>query len=747
MWRFILFVIILFGLLGAVLYFKGPTEIIPFNNNGTSKDDPGLNKVTQPLTMTVPSAPRTTTNPTRPPLTDPIRVWAAALAPIEAAEVYSRVDGVLKELYVGLGGVVKPGQILAQIDDSLVQKRVLAEKAKAFSDTGINRAQASVNVYQSIVNKDSAIKTSGAVSDLEREVHIAQLLQYKAELEKAYEDQMISRLEYEFRVKELEQYRIVSEIHGEVVKIGKRPGDSVRTIDSMFLIVNSDRLWVEGLIDSERAAMLKAGMRALVEPERKESPRRELRLHTDTVNGLAVSPDGRLLASVSSDGYLILWDCESGRALWRDTVKSRQVELFAVDFSPVVQEQGDQRLYRLVVGCSDSVARIWTLQAKQHTLQAAPPEVLTDAAGHASGRIQSVRFSPNGQYIATGGTDLMVCLWQASDRKCMYKVLASPGAGTTHRGAITTLHITGDGHLITAATDKTLKYWRLGQKTAELIRIFDGRSGDVAKLGVSPDGQRVLFDHEDELRIVQLATGQVEGVIRGRHGHFRQLAQFSPNGHEVLTTSGNSRLQLWTTPAPPEVDDFFRHGYQVGFNKNTPFLLGMLAHRLCPDYYLTSAMITMVAGPQPLYPPLPRMVSVPSFAGWIASTHFPLMELRVLPYHQHTAIPELWSLRSYELRYYAAGEEEITCAAFLPESRMVFTSGKDKVIRMWMRPSPMEAQEPIEASLTYVGKQVEMGTDYVRIRAVLDNPNDYRRLQVGNRVNLTLYPGSTTVVP
>ncbi len=739
MWRFIGFVVLLLGLLGAVLYFKGPAEVIPFRDQGDARDEPSVNKVTQPLSMERTSAPGASLAPPRPPLADPIRIWAAALAPIEAAEVYSRVDGIMKELYVGLGDVVQPGQILAQIDDSLVQKRVLAERAKAFSETGINRAQASVNVYQSIVNKDNAIKIGGAVSDLEREVHIAQLLQYKAELEKAYEDQVISRLEYEFRLKELDQYRIVSEIHGEVVKIGKRPGDSIRTIDTMFVIVNSDRLWVEGLIDSERAAMLKAGMRAIVEPERKESPRRELRLHTDVIHGLAVSPDGRLLASVSSDGYLILWDCETGRALWRDSVRSRQVELLAVDFSPVVKEAAGTRQYRLVVGCSDGLARLWTLQHGRQ-LEAAPPEVLTDAGAHVGGRIQSVRFSPNGQYIATGGSDMMVCLWRDNDRQFMYRVLATQGTGTTHRGAITTLHVTADGHLISAATDKTLKYWRLGLSGAEMLRVFDGRSGDVAKLGVSPDGQRVLFDHEDELRIVHLTSGQVEGVIRGRHGHFRNLAQFSPSGQEVLTSSGNGRLQLWTTPAPPEADDFFRHGYQVGFNKNTPTLLGLLAQRLQPEYCLTAAMQTMIAGPQPTHPPIPRFVSVPSFAGWVAPVHLPLMEMRVLPYQQHAAIPELWSLSSYELRHYSATEEDIICSAFLPASRMIFTAGKDKVIRMWVQPRPEEAREPIEAALTYVGKQIESGTDYVRIRAVLDNPKDYRRLQVGNRANLSLYP-------
>ena len=86
---------------------------------------------------------------------------------------------------------------------------------------------------------------------------------------------------------------------------------------------------------------------------------------------------------------------------------------------------------------------------------------------------------------------------------------------------------------------------------------------------------------------------------------------------------------------------------------------------------------------------------------------------------------------------------EVVCGAFAPDESVLFTAGKDKVIRVWRTPPVEELQSPLEAKIAYLASQVTVasGTGQVQIRAELDNPTDpNRRLDPGTRVNLTIYP-------
>ena len=104
--------------------------------------------------------------------------------------------------------------------------------------------------------------------------------------------------------------------------------------------------------------------------------------------------------------------------------------------------------------------------------------------------------------------------------------------------------------------------------------------------------------------------------------------------------------------------------------------------------------------------------------------------------------PSLWAVDGFEARYYQAqNPATVTCGAFAPDERVIFTGGTDRVIRVWSVPPAAQWQQPLEAEITFVGSQVERGTDTVRVRAELPNPRDRaRRLRPGTYANLRLYP-------
>ena len=103
--------------------------------------------------------------------------------------------------------------------------------------------------------------------------------------------------------------------------------------------------------------------------------------HTDLINSVAFSPDGRLLASGSMDRTVKLWDVQTNACLRTLTLHTSWVR--SVAFSP------DGKL--LASASDDKTVRLWDPQT------GAPVRVLS---GHYSG-VLAVAFSPDGRTLVS----------------------------------------------------------------------------------------------------------------------------------------------------------------------------------------------------------------------------------------------------------------------------------------------------------------------------------------------------------
>ena len=115
--------------------------------------------------------------------------------------------------------------------------------------------------------------------------------------------------------------------------------------------------------------------------------------HTNWINTIAFSADGKILASGSVDKKIWLWDMVNGNQL--RVMLGNNAEVNAVAFSP----DG-----KLLASCStDLIVKVWDVTTGQ---------LLASQTGHTS-TINSVAFSADGQTLASGGND-GVLLWSIS---------------------------------------------------------------------------------------------------------------------------------------------------------------------------------------------------------------------------------------------------------------------------------------------------------------------------------------------
>ncbi|MEX0718852.1 MAG: HlyD family efflux transporter periplasmic adaptor subunit [Planctomycetaceae bacterium] len=199
----------------------------------------------------------------------PIEVKAVLVRLIDEADVPAREAGVLEEIRVREGDVVRKGAILARVDDTLARltrdraaiELEIAER-EAENDVDIRYARKKVEVAQAELDRGLESRRAFRDSVSQSEIESLQLAveRSRLEIEQAEHDRTVAGMTRALKRNELDtgeqnvaRRKVAAPIDGVVVEIHRRGGEWVQPGDRVLRIVRMDRLRAEGFIDAAQS--------------------------------------------------------------------------------------------------------------------------------------------------------------------------------------------------------------------------------------------------------------------------------------------------------------------------------------------------------------------------------------------------------------------------------------------------------------------------------------------------------------
>jgi len=272
--------------------------------------------------------------------------------------------------------------------------------------------------------------------------------------------------------------------------------------------------------------------------------------HGDSVNSLAYSPDGRLLISGSSDQTIKLWRRD------RTFIKSLTVpydpngqlnDVRSVAISP------DGKLLAVGVQLYNGGSHNYTGAVQ---LWSIPDNVLIQTlTGYGSGDVtntgvNSVVFSPNGQYLASGSSDRLVKVWRVADGTLVSN-------RSDHTQKVNAVAFSPDGAWLgSASDDMTAKLYRTSDWGVE--RTLTGHTNVVLSLTFSPNSARLATGSWDQtIRIWNVIDGSL--LFSLPHGSNVDPVAFAPDGKTLASGARDGSIKLWDPERGVLIDTLLGH--------------------------------------------------------------------------------------------------------------------------------------------------------------------------------------------
>ncbi|KAF8715106.1 hypothetical protein HU200_027660 [Digitaria exilis] len=232
--------------------------------------------------------------------------------------------------------------------------------------------------------------------------------------------------------------------------------------------------------------------------------------HADAVSGVAASPDGRRLFSVSWDKTLKVWSLPSLRCL--QSLPAHDDAVNAVAVAP------DGTVY---TASADKRVRVWAPRPEPDKPRRGRGNKKHQNAYHLvatlsrhTAAVNAVAVGCGGERLYSGGNDRCVVVWEREESASH---MVAIGALRGHRRAVLSVACAAAGGLVVSgAADQTVRAWRRAAdgRGYACVAVIDGHGAAIRSVAAAPVQKRLRGDAAGEEEEWRVCSASFDGEVR-----------------------------------------------------------------------------------------------------------------------------------------------------------------------------------------------------------------------------------------
>ncbi|BAY22501.1 WD-40 repeat protein [Calothrix sp. NIES-2100] len=406
-----------------------------------------------------------------------------------------------------------------------------------------------------------------------------------------------------------------------------------------------------------------------------------LEAHSQEVNAVSFSHDGKILASASDDRTIKIWRAD-GKLI--NTITTNQNRFTYLAFSPddklIAAASTDKsiKLYNIdgkfikaFIGHTDWVnsidfspdGKMLVSASRDKTLKLwrIDGTIINTWNAH-NGWVNTVSFSPDNQIIASGGEDNVVKLWRTTDGKLLQTL-------SGHKERVTCVKFTPDGKIIASASgDKTVNLWN---RQGKILQTLEGHTNQINSISFSPDGKMLASADDDA--VVQIWNNQdtspieytINQTLKGHGGRINSIS-FSQDGKMIASASADKTVRLWQVNNPLNNLDKGKF-YSVNFSLDNQMFAAAGWDGIIKIWHRDGVFIKSISGNK-------QIIYALDFSP----------DNKIIAAGSEDKTIKLWNIANGSLLHTLTGHtERVTSIDFSPDGKMLAAGSDDNTVKLW----------------------------------------------------------------